>query len=382
MAPKRKKATTDDRPAKASKSAPTNVHKSSNRKKPTHRDAPSRPSKRNPTRAARAARLADEGNDETVDDDEQEPQIGVEHTEAADDNIPATDVPAEEEEVERAGEERVEFPPEEHDLREVPILPAVRDSPATSDVASANGWPDLDTLILAEETRTRHIQFRDADVELRVLLQVHSDPSGHSSRLGYRARFSLLTPGTGPVHIGYIHTWRINKPTIAMPARLTPADDAWRNELLRVNAGKAPLEIKETCLCLQALFNPDGGIREQVPSPIDRQLVENRMIFVEMIHIFEDYQKQGLLRHAFDDFHHLLARLPEWFAFYGTIVLVPERPEGPIGSSWNGRKDTEVQEILRATYKRLGYTDYVVDAAVPPKGKGGIYISVMGRTIN
>jgi len=56
-------------------------------------------------------------------------------------------------------------------------------------------------------------------------------------------------------------------------------------------------------------------------------------MYIEMIYIESDFQRNGLLKPALEGFYETLANgIPEWFAFAGTIVLIPASPQGEHGN--------------------------------------------------
>ena len=230
--------------------------------------------------------------------------------------------------------------------------------------------------IATRDSRTA-VTFEEQDAELTVSLKVFNDPDPLRSRLGYRAQFSLTRPAADSEVerltnvVGYIDAWRIAKRT----ANLPEANHlAFIQELTR-NGTKRP-NIRETSICMAALYTEKGEVRQKLDDGIIAQLNDNPLIFIEMIYIRPAFQGRRLLRSALDCFYQALAELPEWFAFAGTIVLIPGRPKGRLGDSHEGKEDEDVEKELEAIYERLGYTIYIKDG----KARGHT-VTVMGKLV-
>ena len=105
-----------------------------------------------------------------------------------------------------------------------------------------------------------------------------------------------------------------------------------------MTADEAPLNIRETAYCMQALYRKTGKLKPKVRNR-QEQLEDNSLIFIQMIYIFPEFQRRGLLRHALSGYHELLGRLSEWYAFAGRIVLVPAKPSGNRGLAFGDLDD-------------------------------------------
>ena len=100
-------------------------------------------------------------------------------------------------------------------------------------------------------------------------------------------------------------------------------------------------------------------------------------MFIKMIYILDNYQHQGLLRPVLLSFHDLLAALPEWYAFAGTLLLVPARPDDKRGEAWGDRTEEYVEEVLKGAYqKHGGYEVWANEAKV-----SGRLVTVMGKVL-
>ena len=228
---------------------------------------------------------------------------------------------------------------------------------------------------LAEVELEVPCQFRKEQVKLRLTLRVHG-PNNLETRLGYRARLTLS--GTDPAQpdnksevIGYIHSWRMNKPTAAFPKGAKSA--CFREPL---NVSKDGDVSNEVALCVLALFSNAGNVKQKAQAHRE-ELLNNSLMFIETVWILPQFQGGGLLQHVLEAYHEALAALPEWYAFAGTIVLIPARPTGEKGNSWDPRSNDDVERILIHAYRtRGGYEVYVRNAPVKR-----VYVTVMGRTI-
>ena len=98
-------------------------------------------------------------------------------------------------------------------------------------------------------------------------------------------------------------------------------------------------------------------------------------MFIEMVHIRPAFARNGLLRPALEGWYEALRRLTEWFAFPGTLVLVPSRPEGPKGEAWGEASPEDVEKTLIAVYRKNGFEIWVLEGKL-----NGELITVMGRT--
>ena len=213
---------------------------------------------------------------------------------------------------------------------------------------------------------------------MRVNLQVHKDPNKFGSRLGYRARLTLLPSARaeGETLVGYVHGWRIDKPTQTFPNKRLR--DVWRQELLKT--GRKTTVIEETSLCMRALYSDDGEVRDVVSKGTAE--LQNSLLFVQLIYILPEFQKKGLLPATLAGYHGVLASPPEWYAFTGTVVLVPARPEGSRGNVWGKMSDKEVENVLIKAYnKHGGYEVWARDANVILQRGEETELTVMGRTV-
>ena len=220
------------------------------------------------------------------------------------------------------------------------------------------------------------------DARMHVTLKVHRDPAEEfDSRLGYHANISLERPdekSEEPVieQIGYIHSWRIDKPN--RRTRNPKAKTRWKNDFLRKNPHKRfPPAGSETAGCLQALFTKAGLVKPELEDQ-SNILDDEPLIFLQMIYLFPQFQGKGLLRDVLTGFHELLFKLPEWYSFDGPVVLVPAAPDGVRGQSWNAKSDQQLEDVERTLARAYtthgGYTVWVRDQVVYSKG-----VTVMGR---
>lgn len=265
-------------------------------------------------------------------------------------------------------------------------------SPAQTDnEAEANADAGLSEELLADEYRNAPRMapdvedvldiedFRRGQATLRTVLRVHQDLQ-FSARLGYAAKLYLTRTAGADVpeehtteqQVGYIHAWRIDK---ASDRNGNQARPAWVAQFLKNNFDAMDESGTELAMCLRALHTQTGGLRKPLQDKnLQGRLVNDSVMFVQMVYIDRRFTGGGLAGHAFDRFYHLLTQLSEWYYFTGTFILVPCLPEGPRGASWEGKSDEEVEVILRRVYEKYDYGVYVLNANVL-KSK----ITVMGR---
>ena len=218
--------------------------------------------------------------------------------------------------------------------------------------------------------------FRDHEAELAVALKVFNDPD-NVSRIGYYAKFRLTVPDADATDelidgktIGHILAWRISKPTTSLPN----VGNAWLDEILA--ADPVDDDMDETSLCMLALFDHDGTVKPIVGANIN-QLNQHPLMFIEMIYIHEDFQGNRLLQPTLDLFYSAIAQLPEWFAFAGTLVLVPAKPGGYKGNVWKGWTWKNVENRLIQIYGRHGFVPWIRNV----ESRDNEIVSVMGRTL-
>lgn len=123
---------------------------------------------------------------------------------------------------------------------------------------------------------------------LRISLQVHGDPQGNKTRLGYYADLFLTPPGQAERYVGYISSWRLSKP----PRQVTgQTPEPWVQEWLSGDLG-APNDdsrpFKET---LRFLYDHAGQLlpmdRDDDNRTIQTHLGDagNELVFIDMIWI-------------------------------------------------------------------------------------------------
>ena len=263
------------------------------------------------------------------------------------------------------------------------ISPVIPDEEHKAEEDLVN-WPNVE--VLAEVESNVASTFDHNEVTLRISSQVHKDPTKFASRLGYRAGLTLIQSnqdeeddeGTATL-VGYIHTWRIDKPTATYP---NVVKDNWLRELVR-GAVKKTAPIRETSLCMRALYTEKGNVRAELADRTADHTAElqRSLIFVQMIYILPEFQGTRLVDSALAGYNEALSTLPEWYAFSGTLVLVPARPEGERGDGWGDETDANVEDRLIRTYERSGYKVWVRDVRVRASTGKDSALTIMGRTI-
>ncbi|KAK5128355.1 hypothetical protein LTR85_003023 [Meristemomyces frigidus] len=152
--------------------------------------------------------------------------------------------------------------------------------------------------------------------------------------------------------IGLLNSWRFDKRTAARPlARAEWIEDVLTPDL---TSPPMPLDLQEAAMYLQALYEKDGNV-QPIYANLRTELQENSLIFIEMILLYDGFRGAGLLKHVMDGYNALLARLPEWFAFEGSLILVPGKPTKH-AEAWNDMDAGMVTERLVVAYQRRGYT--------------------------
>lgn len=344
------------KPAPVAPVSPGAVAKRTQRKKPTAKDrAASAKKKTGPAKKRRAP--------ETTRSKRKAKGKGTVDEETSDDGVEGA-----------AGSGQQEGPAEQAEGTGAEDADADEDAARSDDdVAQDARIEPLDALATSEVRRA--CTFKGNAAELVASLKVFSHP-GDVSRLGYYAKLRLTVSGSGATGaaidgrtVGFVLAWRISKPTLALPN----TTNAWLQEILN-NVAMNP-DMNETYLCVSALFDQNGIARPAVGTHTD-QLTQNPLLFIEMIYTHEEFQQSGLLRPTLDCFNSALAELPEWFAFTGTLVLIPARPDPPRAESWGKVSDRTVENRLVEIYGRRGYQLWFRDARV-----GDNLVTVMGRTL-
>lgn len=124
---------------------------------------------------------------------------------------------------------------------------------------------------------------------LRMALQVHADPQGHLTRLGYYADLFLKLdePGHsgGPQeehHIGFISTWRLSKePNSYAHEEFQP----WVTEWLRGELGGPDDDSRPFKETLRLLYDETGQLRAVNNDSLRSALGDtgSDLVFIEMI---------------------------------------------------------------------------------------------------
>jgi hypothetical protein len=236
--------------------------------------------------------------------------------------------------------------------------------------------------VLASAEDSVQVEVDGQNAWLTTRLQILPDPVS-ASRLRYRATLYLQTgkqeDGDG-VYAGYVNGWRIAKKTNAKGS----ASDSWVKDLLQPlpnNLKKTSISLKETALCLRALFDGDGDAQKDadMSEELRKQLHSESLLFIEMLELDHPYQGKGLLLAMMGSYTVTLGLLPEWFAFAGTIVLVPAKPAAA-HDIWSGVADDKVEGKLISKYERVGFQVWTRNEV---KDSANAYreIVVMGRTV-
>ncbi|ROV95655.1 hypothetical protein VMCG_07544 [Cytospora schulzeri] len=175
---------------------------------------------------------------------------------------------------------------------------------------------------------------------LRMSLEVHDDPYGYRSRLGYYGEL-YMTPTTDNQEraVGYVSSWRVSKPNARNPGY---DPQIWTNEWLRgeLPDGDTP-EIKHTNevkTMLRRLYDVNGQPRpnSQYLTANSLELGDNgnEMLYISMIWIYDDFPAQDNM----------------------AAMWLREYPQQEGESDEEHRE--RLQRTLEAVYRRHGYVDY------------------------
>lgn len=186
-------------------------------------------------------------------------------------------------------------------------LPPLNPTPETGHVDATRSIARV--LAKAEIRKTvllKNCGGRSARARLRVTLEVHDDPYGNRSRLGYYAQL-FLTPNSDPREraAGYISSWRISKPN-ARQQLVSP--DVWVEEWLRrpIPEGEDNESVCTGVLmeALQRLYDRDGNPRDTLTCSRDaRAALRNRhdgheVVYIPMIFIYHECESSSRLRYV------------------------------------------------------------------------------------
>lgn len=128
---------------------------------------------------------------------------------------------------------------------------------------------------------------------LRMALQVHADPQGHLTRLGYYADLffslddpeqELGAPRREEHHVGYISAWRLSKePNQYSHEEYQP----WVTEWLRSELGDPEDDSRPFKETLRLLYDETGQLRDVNDDSLRSALGDtgSDLVFIEMIWI-------------------------------------------------------------------------------------------------
>ncbi|KAI7192620.1 hypothetical protein KC316_g7542 [Hortaea werneckii] len=218
---------------------------------------------------------------------------------------------------------------------------------------------------------------------LKTKLRIETDPTSQH-RLEYNATFSLVhSPNPSEnqedeeeQEVGYLLSWRVDKSTSTHPEAKNP----WK-DLLTLPIPRQPSSQRELAKCLQAIYDKKGVLRP-VFHAHEAELTENSLLYIEMVFLDETVRRTGAFRSAMQGFEAALAGLPEWFAFVGTVILVPGMPIVH-QDAWEGEKDdAKIEEVLIGKYSKRGYEVWARKAEVRIRTGEVEEICVMGKTVH
>ena len=139
--------------------------------------------------------------------------------------------------------------------------------------------------------------------------------------------------------------------------------------------------MEETRLCLKALYTNTGNLRNTAEinaNPLRQALMNDGLIFIQMIVVSEGFQGQKLLSPMLQCYRKMLRLLPEWLAFNDTLLLVPGAPAGPDGEPYAEMEDDAVEDLLEKIYAKptIDFQTIVRQAQV-----SNVRIRCMGRRV-
>ncbi|KAI6816046.1 hypothetical protein KC340_g15939 [Hortaea werneckii] len=236
------------------------------------------------------------------------------------------------------------------------------------------------------------VPIKDKAGYLKTKVRIETDPTSQH-RLAYNATFSVVTspnPSENQENqedeeeeeqeqeqeVGYLLSWRVDKPTSTHPAPETP----WK-DLLTLPVPRQPKSQRELAKCLQAIYDKKGVLRPDFHAHA-AELTENSLLYIEMVFLDETVRGTGAFRSAMQGFEAALAGLPEWFAFAGTVILVPGMPIIH-QDAWEGeRDDAKIEDVLIGKYSKRGYEVWARKAEVRIRTGEVEEICVMGKTVH
>ncbi|KAL2282254.1 hypothetical protein FJTKL_11075 [Diaporthe vaccinii] len=173
---------------------------------------------------------------------------------------------------------------------------------------------------------------------LRMSLQVHADPQGHLTRLGYYADLFLALdepgqdggPGREENHVGYISAWRLSKePNQYAHEEFQP----WVTEWLQGELGDPDDDSRPFKETLRLLYDETGQLRAVNDESLRSALNDtgSELVFIEMIWIKYKDEKTGfpfscqrIAPHALELLYSIMnnGTLPAWYTVNLPITFV------------------------------------------------------------
>ncbi|KAK4541197.1 hypothetical protein LTR36_008271 [Oleoguttula mirabilis] len=259
---------------------------------------------------------------------------------------------------------------------EVEPLPVA--APAVVEAPAQTQEPGVEEpRLLAEVEMTVDVEFREEEARFTTRLRVLTDPASQS-RLAYNARYFLIRTVDDievEADIGYLKSWRIDKATAARP----DAKAGWRHDILGPDLREIHGPLREAALYLQALFTKTGAVKLEFDD-LRAELEESSLIFIELIALKDGFRGGGLLKHVMHGYDTLLATLPIWFSFTGSLILVPEKPVGH-ADAWEGVELEDVEKRLVKAYESRGFTTWADNLLMEVAAEEFDSFRIMRRTL-
>ncbi|KAK2615131.1 hypothetical protein N8I77_001907 [Diaporthe amygdali] len=220
----------------------------------------------------------------------------------------------------------------------------------------------------ARGTRDVHLEKAGIGARLRASLQVHTDPQGKRTRLGYYADLFCKLDGDDREehHIGYITSWRLSKPPRQRQFEGNP--QPWVEEWLSGDLG-SPDDVsrpfKET---LRLLYDETGQWKAVENETFQDALSDTgtELVFIDMIWIRHknattgfEYSSKRIGAYFLDMFYKLATNgtLPAWYNInlpVTFIMRVGMPSDNSLSELWLDKHPQQPEEDAQLYSDRIG----------------------------
>lgn len=179
--------------------------------------------------------------------------------------------------------------------------------------------------ILATAEMSVPVRHNGQHVEFSTRLQVTLDPEG-MGRLRYRAKFMLNRTRPDGVRIskrkvGEIVGYRFSKPCVGKHRAEAEAFEWFVDVPVNDRLRRESRSLYESARVVQMLYLSADTVMPLTQMLWTKKLVDRELMILESVRLGQMWRTQReLVKYAFDGFHELLRRLPEWFHFDGIIM--------------------------------------------------------------